>query len=189
VRLRVEAGELGGRRLSAPSGIRPTQGLVRAAIFNVLAEEVANASVLDLFAGSGALGIEALSRGAAQVTFVERSQACVSILRQNLEALGLSGRATVVRADVARWIRANPEHVASAAILMLDPPYGDPVLASALEALDDLASPHTLLVVEHAHRQPLPAFQRLLPLRSRRYGDTDVTMLRASLPPEGGNQA
>jgi 16S rRNA (guanine966-N2)-methyltransferase len=180
VRLRVEGGELGGRRLSTPDGIRPTQGLVRAAIFNVLAEELAGASVLDLFAGSGALGIEALSRGAAEATFVERSQGCVSILRQNLEALGLSGRATLVRADVARWLRSHPEQVAAAAIVLLDPPYGDPVLGSALEALDDLVSPQTLVVVEHAHRQALPGLERLLPLRDRRYGDTDVTMLRAS---------
>jgi 16S rRNA (guanine966-N2)-methyltransferase len=180
VRLRVEGGDLGGRRLSTPSGIRPTQGLVRAAIFNVLAEGVAGASVLDLFAGSGALGIEALSRGAAEATFVERSQGCVSILRQNLEALGLSGRATLLRADVGRWLRSHPDQVAAATIVLLDPPYGDPVLCTALEALDELVAPQATVVAEHAHRQALPTLERLRPARVRRYGDTDVTVLRAS---------
>jgi 16S rRNA (guanine(966)-N(2))-methyltransferase RsmD len=180
VSLRVEAGEAGGRRLAAPAGIRPTQGLVRAAIFDVLAGSIEDAVVLDLFAGSGALGIEALSRGAARAAFVERSQACVSILRQNLEGLGFTGRSTVVRADVPRWLRSHPEQVAEAALVLLDPPYDDPVLGLALETLDRLVSPEAVVVTEHAHRRQLPALERLQPFRSRRYGDTDVTMLRAA---------
>lgn len=178
--LRVEGGEAGGRRLVAPRGIRPTQGLVRAAIFDALATAVEDAEVLDLFAGSGALGIEALSRGARHAAFVERSQACVSILRQNLEAVGFGGRATVIRADVPHWLQSHPEEVGRAGLVLLDPPYADPVLASSLRLLNDHASSGALLVVEHAHRDPLAALGRLELARSRRYGDTDVTILRVA---------
>src|ERR1700731_5503099 len=99
--LRVSGGEARGRRLKAPKGIRPTQGMVKQAIFNLAGPGIADAHVLDLFAGSGAIGIEALSRGAAHVTFVDREPRGLAILRQNLDALGLKERARVVRADVA----------------------------------------------------------------------------------------
>jgi len=87
-RLRVAGGEARGRRLKAPKNIRPTQGVVKQAIFNMVAARIEGATVLDLFAGSGALGIEALSRGAASVTFVEQQPRGLAILRQNLDALG-----------------------------------------------------------------------------------------------------
>src|SRR3979411_761372 len=99
-RLRVGGGEARGRRLKAPKGIRPTQGMVKAAIFNLIGPGIADANVLALFAGSGALGIEALSRGAAGVTFVDREPRGLAILRQNLDALDLKARAQVVRSDV-----------------------------------------------------------------------------------------
>src|SRR5438105_11564977 len=100
--LRVSGGEARGRRLKTPRGIRPTQGLVKEAIFNMVAEAVPDAVVVDLFAGSGALGIEALSRGAARAVFVERDEPAAAILRQNLEALGYRDRARTVRAEVLR---------------------------------------------------------------------------------------
>jgi len=123
--LRVHGGELGGRRLSTPKGIRPSQGVVKEAIFNVLAAEVEGARVLDLFAGSGALGIEALSRGAAQATFVESEPRVVAVLKRNLAGLGLDGRARVVIADAARWSELHPTEVGKADLVLLDPPYGD----------------------------------------------------------------
>lgn len=178
--LRVEGGEVSGRRLAAPKGIRPTQGLVRAAIFDALGRDVEEAAVLDLFAGSGALGIEALSRGAARAAFVEHRQACVSILRQNLEGLGMSGRAAVVRADVPRWLQSHPDQVAEAGLLLLDPPYADPVLNQTLQLLDRLVGGEASVVVEHAHRVSLPRLERLAAVRAKRYGDTDVTVLRPS---------
>src|SRR3977135_1521138 len=96
-RLRVSGGEARGRRLMAPKGIRPTQGMVKQAIFNLVGPGIEGAHVLDLFAGSGALGIEALSRGAAFVTFVDHQPRGLAILRQNLDVLGLKEAARIVR--------------------------------------------------------------------------------------------
>jgi len=175
--LRVGAGEMGGRRLSAPRGIRPTAGLVREAIFNLVAPVLADATVLDLFAGSGALGIEALSRGAAGATFVDQDEHAVRVIRQNLDALGLSGRGRAVRADVARWLTVNPGEVGRASLVLLDPPYNDPILAHALAILDSLAAEGATVVAERFHRQALPDLRRLRPDRERRYGDTGVTVL------------
>src|SRR5437868_15434944 len=134
--LRVSGGEARGRRLKAPKNIRPTQGVVKQAIFNIVAPLIQDARVLDLFAGSGAIGIEALSRGAAHVTFVDREPRGLAILRQNLDALGLKERAHVVRADVVRWLESSPTEVGQAGLVFLDPPYDDVVLDRALRVLD-----------------------------------------------------
>ena len=173
-----------GRRLVAPRGIRPTQGMVRSAIFDALAGELEGASVIDLFAGSGALGIEALSRGAARAIFVERSQPSAAAVIQNLQAVGLTERASVVRTDVTRWLRSNPEQVADADLVVLDPPYADPVLGPALQLLDRSVGERAVVVVEHAHRDALPPLKRLQQVRTRRYGDSAVTVLRVARAPE-----
>ncbi len=175
-RLRVQGGSAGGRRLAMPRGIRPTQALVREAIFDLLGEAVVGARVLDLFAGSGALGIEALSRGASEAVFVERVPSVVGVLRRNLAAVGLEGRARVVRAEVARWLQASPPEVAAASVILLDPPYNDPVLDRALASLDRLAAPGALIVIEHPWRWSWPAMERLYVRRQRRYGDAAVTV-------------
>jgi 16S rRNA (guanine966-N2)-methyltransferase len=160
-----------------PKGIRPTQGLVKAAIFNLVGPRIVGAHLLDLFAGSGALGIEALSRGAATVTFVDRHERGLAILRQNLNALELKDRARVVRADVVRWLEASPDEVTRATLVFLDPPYDEVVLDRALQALDRVLNDATV-VAEHSRRQVLPALARLVVDRERRYGDTMVTVLR-----------
>ena len=149
-------------------------------MFNMLGDAVPEARVLDLYAGSGALGVEALSRGAAFVTFVERARACASILRQNLDALGLRSRSRLAIADVSRWLEANPDEVRSAAVVILDPPYDDPSLGPELTALDRLAAAGALVVVEHAAGRNLPALDRLEPVRERRYGGSALTVLRAA---------
>jgi 16S rRNA (guanine966-N2)-methyltransferase len=178
-RLRVAGGEARGRPLKAPKNIRPTQGIVKQAIFNMVGAAIEGAAVLDLFAGSGALGIEALSRGAASVTFVDQQARGLAILRQNLDALGFKGRSHVVRGDVVRWLEASPDAVGAASFVFLDPPYDDVVLERALRALDG-ASAGALVIVEHSRRQPLPALARLALDRERRYGDTVVSLLRAA---------
>ena len=175
--LRVAGGEARGRRLKAPKGIRPTQGMVKEAIFNLIGPGIAGVHVLDLFAGSGALGIEALSRGAAGVTFVDREPRGLAILRQNLEALDLKAQATVVRADVVRWLEATPDQIKQAGVVFMDPPYEDVVLDRALRVLDREVGAATVLV-EHSRRQEMPALARLHVDRQRRYGDTMVTVLR-----------
>jgi 16S rRNA (guanine966-N2)-methyltransferase len=177
-RLRVSGGEARGRRLQAPKNIRPTQGLVKQAIFNMLGPEIPGAVVLDLFAGSGALGIEALSRGAERAVFVDRQPRGLAILRQNLDALGVKERATVVRGDVVRWLEASPEQVRAADLVFLDPPYEDEVLDRALKVLDLEVTDATVLA-EHSRRRPLPPLARLKVDRQRQYGDTMVTVYRA----------
>jgi 16S rRNA (guanine966-N2)-methyltransferase len=177
-KLRVSGGEARGRRLQAPKNIRPTQGMVKQAIFNMIGPEIEGASVLDLFAGSGALGIEALSRGAARATFVDRQPRGLAILRQNLDALGLKERAHVVRGDVVRWLEASPDEVKGADLAFLDPPYEDAVLDRALIALDRNVAAATV-VAEHSRRQALPPLTRLKVDRQRRYGDTLVTVFRS----------
>jgi 16S rRNA (guanine966-N2)-methyltransferase len=179
VKLRVSGGEARGRRLKTPRGIRPTQGLVKEAIFNMLGATVVDAVVLDLFAGSGALGIEALSRGAARAVFVDRDEGSADILRQNLEALGYRDRARSVRAEVVRWLEANPDAVRKATLVLLDPPYRDDSLGRALKALDREASASAVIVAEHAAGEDLPLLKRLTVGRRKRYGDTEVTVLEA----------
>jgi 16S rRNA (guanine966-N2)-methyltransferase len=175
--LRVSGGEARGRPLKAPKNIRPTQGMVKQAIFNMVGPRIEGARVLDLFAGSGALGIEALSRAAASVTFVDQQERGLAILRQNLDALGFKERAHVVRGDVVRWLEASLDAVKSADFVFLDPPYDDVVLDRALKVLDREVTGATVLA-EHSRRQKLPEFTRLRVDRERRYGDTMVTVLK-----------
>jgi 16S rRNA (guanine966-N2)-methyltransferase len=176
-KLRVSGGEARGRRLKAPKNIRPTQGMVKQAIFNMVGPDIEGAHVLDLFSGSGALGIEALSRGAAGVTFVDQQARGLAILRQNLDVLGFKDRARLVRSDVVRWLEASADAVRSADFVFLDPPYEDVVLDRALQALDREVG-DAVVLAEHSRRQELPALHRLHVDRERRYGDTIVTVLR-----------
>jgi 16S rRNA (guanine966-N2)-methyltransferase len=176
--LRVSGGEARGRKLKAPKGIRPTQGMVKQAIFNLVGPGIEGAHVLDLFAGSGALGIEALSRGAAYVTFVDHQARGLAILRQNLDVLGFKERSHIVRGDVVRWLEASPDQIKRAGLVFLDPPYDDVVLDRALKVLDRTVDDATV-VAEHSRRQRIPVLDRLEVDRQRRYGDTMVTVLRA----------
>ena len=146
------------------------------AIFNIIGARVAGAAVLDLFAGSGALGLEALSRGAARCTFVDSAGGSVSAVRRNLDELGYAGRARVVRADAARWTEAHAGEVGAASVILLDPPYSDGSLTAALRALDRAAASGALVVAEHGREDEVPELARLRPRPPRRYGDTALTL-------------
>ena len=176
--LRVAGGEARGRRLKTPKGIRPTQGMVKEAIFNLVGPGIDGVHVLDLFAGSGAIGIEALSRGAAGVTFVDHEPRGLAILRQNLEILDLKSRSQVVRGDVVRWLESSPDQLKQAGFVFMDPPYEDPILDRALKVIDRVEASATV-VVEHSRRHELPTLTRMHVDRQRRYGDTMVSVLRA----------
>jgi 16S rRNA (guanine(966)-N(2))-methyltransferase RsmD len=175
--MRVIAGELGGRRLRAPRGAapRPTSERVREALFSMLGE-LAGARVLDLFAGSGALGIEALSRGAAHATFVERAAPALAALRANIASLGLEDRATVRAGDAVSALRgAGPYD-----LVFLDPPYATAeALAGELSrALPAVLAPGARVVSESDRRTPAAI---ALPLaRERRYGDTLIRIHETS---------
>jgi len=178
--MRVIAGSLGGRRLKAPRGrgTRPTSEKVREALFAMLAD-VRGADVLDLFAGTGALGIEALSRGAARAVFVEREPATATVLRENLAALGLAGGdAEIRREDVLAALRRAREHRETYDLVFIDPPYGQAGdWGARLSAvLPSVLASGARIVVESDRRSPLVLAADVV--RERRYGDTSVTIHR-----------
>lgn len=174
--MRVVAGELGGRRLEAPPGAatRPTADRVREALFSMLGD-VAGARVLDLYAGSGALAIEALSRGAAAADLVDSSPAAVRAIAGNLERLGIA--AGVHRRDALRWLAANAGR-GGYDLVFVDPPYD---AASSLapylaRSLPPVLLPEAVIVTESSKREPLELPMPLL--RERSYGDTRVAIHR-----------
>lgn len=185
--MRVIAGTLGGRRLVAPRGLatRPTTDRVREALFSALGS-VAGARVLDLYAGTGALGIEALSRGAASAVFVESARPALAALRENLRSLDLASVTRVVGEPVGRAVaRLAAEAGASPPfdLVFADPPYDDVDAAlDALEGLLPVLAPDARIVLEHATRRPPRAPAALAPGRARTYGDTTLLFL-APLPP------
>jgi 16S rRNA (guanine966-N2)-methyltransferase len=172
--VRVVAGRFGGRRLQAPpgQGTRPTSDRVREALFSTLGP-LDGARVLDLFAGSGALGIEALSRGAASALLVERDARAVAVIRANLDALGLDEPAAIVHAGPARTaLRSASGRGDTYDLIFLDPPYRSaPGLGQELSAaLEPLLSGGGRVVTESDRRAPL---ELAFPLtHERRYGDT-----------------
>ena len=174
--MRVVAGELRGRKLVAPAGgaTRPTADRVREALFSILGD-VSGLRVLDLYAGSGALGIEALSRGAAAAVFVDSSQAAVTAIRRNLSELGLE--APVQRRDALAYLAAaaggDPYD-----LVFADPPYDSALrLASSLaERLPPLLTADAVIVTESNKRAPLELPFPLL--RERSYGDTRIAIHR-----------
>ena len=170
--MRVVAGSLGGRRINAgdSENLRPTADRVREAMFNSLYSlgAITDSAVLDLFAGSGALGIEALSRGAARAVFVENDRLALAVLRDNLASLGLADRATVVPADATTFLRrAEPYD-----LLLLDPPYP---FDRWPELLGDVRD--SVVAIESDREVELPESWETH--RVRRYGGTVVTLASA----------
>lgn len=174
---RIIAGDMGGRRLTVPkSGTRPTSDRVREAIFSRLdhADALRGARVVDLFAGSGALGIESLSRGAADATFVESATPAVRVIESNIKELGLGTRATVVRERALAYLRrARAEWT----IAFLDPPYdmAEADLTPVLEALVPLLNERATVVVEMSSRRGTPDWPHgLQVVQTKAYGETTV---------------
>lgn len=154
--LRIIAGDLKGRRLETPdwTGLRPTSDRLRGTLFNILAPRMRGARMLDGYAGTGAVGIEALSRGAAHVTFVEPDPRAAGLIASNLARCGVENRYAIIRARFAAAAMRAGE--GDFDLLFLDPPYGAGELAAALEAAGPLVGRGALLVVEHARRDPSP---------------------------------
>ena len=183
--MRIIGGHDRGRRLRAPRGLgtRPTADRVRVTLFDVLGPAVAGARVLDLFAGTGAVGIEALSRGAARVVFVEKDQAALRALRANLAALGASrAAARVMGGDVLHVLADLPAQEEPFDFVFVDPPYATSLAERALVALaaGRVCRPGCEVVVQHSTRTTLPAVAGFPEhRRARRFGDTALTFLRA----------
>ncbi len=181
-RLRIAGGELGGRLLKAPPGrgTRPTSARVREAVFAVLGP-LAGVAVLDLFAGSGAMGFEALSRGASSATFVERDRAAAAVVRANADALGVAERCRVVAADYREALRREGRRGGLYGLCLIDPPYSvtDRIDPASVDLLLGVLESEATVVVESAATSPpalagLPAATR----DDRVYGDTAVSVIR-----------
>ena len=181
---RVIAGSAKGIRLRAPGpGTRPIADRVKQTLFAILEPDLDGARVLDLFAGSGAGGIEALSRGAASAVFVEKDQGAAAVIDANLRAAGLAGpAATVIRWDVVRWLaEANVD--AAFDLVLVDPPYAETeLMARVLERLgaaDAPLAPAARVVAKHFWRdRPPERIGRLAAERDRRFGETALTFYR-----------
>jgi 16S rRNA (guanine966-N2)-methyltransferase len=183
--MRIIAGRLKGRALQSPASqdIRPTSDRLREAIFNVLAhaydDPVEGAAVIDLFAGTGAMGLEALSRGAKRVLFVDDGTQARALIRANVEAFGLGGATKVFRRDATKLGQAPAGD--RFALAFLDPPYGKGLVEPALIALRDggWLLPEALVIAEEAADAQLTVPDGLTQLEQRVYGDTQVLIMRA----------
>jgi 16S rRNA (guanine966-N2)-methyltransferase len=176
--MRIVGGELRSRRLAGPpEGVRPTSDRVRESLFARLGD-LTGARVLDLFAGTGAVAIEALSRGAEYAVLVDRSERAIQVVRKNLTSLGLSERARVIRGDAARSARQLGGSLRFD-LVFLDPPYDSDRLVPALEAVRDagVLAPGATVVVETATRHSLAPVPGLAFRDERSYGDTRLTWL------------
>jgi 16S rRNA (guanine966-N2)-methyltransferase len=176
--MRVIAGSARGLRLDVPHDrrTRPITDRVKETLFGILGDRVVDAGVLDLYAGSGAIGIEALSRGAAHSTFVEQSHDAVSAIRENLLRTHLDDVATVRRMDVVRFL-SGADAEARFGLVVLDPPYEEHAILAPLERLVPLLAPGATVVVKHFWRTAVPVPEGLRPWRERRFGETALTFL------------
>ncbi len=180
--MRVTGGIGKGRRLRVPAGsrVRPTSDKVKQALFNILGENVKGALFLDLFAGAGGVGIEALSRGAARVVFVDDSRDSLNAIRKNIEQTGFGDRAQVVASHAEKFLAKTSEQFD---IIFLDPPYTlelSPLLAVMAES--GILKADSIVVAEHFKKQPSPERAGNLTLyREAQYGDTVLAFYKTEV--------
>ncbi len=178
--MHIIAGSAKGRRLLTPKdqSIRPTSSRVKEALFSILSPQVPHARFLDLFAGTGAIGIEALSRGAAHAVFVEPARASLTLLRQNLERCGMTARAEIVARTAADFLRIVSSASRRFDLIFADPPYGHPLPEDVLSSLAQSAilDANSVVILEHASAASVPEqIGRLVRIRQYRYGDTALS--------------
>ena len=185
-RMRIVSGKFRGRNLKGPSSnaIRPTSDRLRESIFNILVhaygDPISGARVLDLFAGTGALGCEAMSRGAKYVLFVEEAAEARALIRENVEALSLTGESKIFRRDAARLGDIGP--IEPFDLIFCDPPYGQSLAERSLASARDgkWLAPSALVVVEEAVKAAFKAPEGFEELERRVYDDTEIIFLRAA---------
>jgi len=175
--VRIIAGKFGGRRIETPDGKRthPMSERVRGAMFNSIGDEIKDARVLDAFAGSGAVGIEALSRGAAHVTFIERDRVAQKVIIENIHLLGIEERTKLIKAPVSGWINTYDGEPFD--LIFVDPPYHDPQFSTVLQLLG-LLKPGALMVLSKPGRSESPTKPGVVVVDNRSYGDAALTYYR-----------
>lgn len=179
--MRVIAGYAKGRRLKMPrsADIRPTLDKVKEALFDILGEEVAEKKVLDLYAGSGSLGIEAISRGAKAAIFIDYNPESIKVVKDNLESLNFQNKAKVLRLDFSRALGYLASQGKRFDLVFLDPPYGKARKSLHLVGKSDILSAHCMVAVEHYKKEVLPEEAGTLArIKSARYGDTCLSFYR-----------
>jgi len=177
VTVRIISGTFGGRKIETPAGKRthPMSERIRNALFNSLGDEVKGASVLDAFAGSGAVGIEALSRGAYQATFVEKDRIAQKVIDENITTLKIQDRTKLIRASVSAWVSTYEGELFD--LVFVDPPYHDPQFSTAME-LSGLLKPGALMVLSRPGRSESPTKTGVVVVDNRSYGDAALTFFR-----------
>ena len=180
--MRVIGGEFKGRKLSVTRGrlIRPTSDRVREAIFDILGPTWTFRRVLDLFAGTGSLGIEALSRGAEEAVFVEQGKGALTVLKENMKALGLQSRSWVLPLPTKKGIAVLGERGEVFDLIFMDPPYGKDVVGKTIEEIvrRGILAATGVIVAEHASRDRILPPLGLELSQQRRYGDTTVSFFQ-----------
>lgn len=186
--MRIIAGTLKGRTLASPTwdGLRPTSDRLRETLFNVLGPEVDGARVLDVCSGTGAVAIEALSRGALAATCLDADPRALALIRANAAHCGVENRCMIVRGEAPRALTATVPG-GPFEVIVLDPPYAAPWIAEAVAATAALVAPGGRVVLEHAAKRPAPDVPGLRLERTRRAGDSALTTYRA--PAAGGRRA
>jgi len=180
--MRIIAGSHKGRRLLSPTtnDVRPTSGRVKEALFSILGDQISDATLLDLFAGTGAIGIEALSRGAAHVMFVESHIASLKLLKNNLDQCGFSKNTEIYPGESDRFLQHASRNNLVFDIIFADPPYrDDSSLLLPLLGQSGMILPHTVVILEHPTKHQIPPqVGPLNRVRQYRYGDTSLSLFR-----------
>jgi 16S rRNA (guanine966-N2)-methyltransferase len=184
--MRIISGEFKGRKLASLQGTatRPTSDRVRESIFNILASNITNAAVLDLFAGTGALGLEALSRGADKAVFIDSSASAVQIIQKNIIACKAEDRARIIRWDIVKNLNCLPSDTLALDLVFMDPPYNKNFILPALKKLmqQNVLKDGAAIIIEHAAAETIPKDLPGLSLADhRRYGKTLVSFLTVVL--------
>ncbi|NLK07636.1 MAG: 16S rRNA (guanine(966)-N(2))-methyltransferase RsmD [Firmicutes bacterium] len=183
--MRVIAGSARGRKLQSVKGqkTRPTQDRVKESLFAILADAILIGDFLDLFAGSGSIGIEALSRGAAKAVFVERNKRAASTLRNNLTNTGFMEQSEIYLLDTTRALRRLAGERRRFGCIFLDPPYNEGLIMETLAGIDPVLLSHeTVVIAEHHRKEDIPeTVGALVNVRQKVYGDTVLTFLKQSV--------
>jgi len=178
--MRIIAGEYRGRRIKQPDtgAARPTKDRIREAVFNVIAAETAGANVLDMFAGSGAYGLEALSRGAKSAVFVEKDRHCADVIEENIRQLGLEKKAELIVVDAENAVRSLSKRKEAFDLIFADPPFNTGMGKKTLNTVNryDILSSTGLLAIEHHKAELVPASEgNFSILKQKTYGDIVIS--------------